>query len=299
MGEGWRKLLRRMGMGVILAGLLLDCRGAQVVVWEADGAEMVPVPPGEFIRGSREEEMDLALHLCLENRGTCTRERFEDEGPQRRVYVDGFTIDRHEVTNARYRECVSAGACRPPLNNSSRMRSEYYDDPHYAHYPVIYISWHDANGYCRWAGKRLPSEAEWEKAARGTDGRRWPWGNRWDPKKLNSWVAGPHDTTRAGSHPRGASPYGAMDLAGNVWEWVADGYEYGYYAHAPDRNPRGPPQAKTKVLRGGSWISDSQYTRTTYRFQRPPDYRTANFGFRCASSRASPVLRSKEALHDR
>ena len=296
MSANWKKLLGRIGVGAILACLLLNCRGRKVIVWEADGAEMVFVPPGEFVRGSRDGEMDLALRLCLQNRGTCTRQRFEDEGPQRRVYLDGFYIDRQEVTNARYRKCVSSDACRPPLNDSSRMRSQYYDDPRYADYPVIYVSWQDADDYCRWVGKRLPSEAEWEKAARGTEDRRWPWGDRWDPKRLNSWVAGPHDTTRVGSYPQGASPYGAMDMAGNVWEWVADWYEYDHYARAPDRNPRGPPHGKTRVLRGGSWISDSQYTRTTYRFQRPPDYRTANFGFRCASSWSSPALRGREAL---
>jgi len=294
----WRKLPNRIGVGAALLCLVLCCRGDghEVIVWTADGAEMVLVPAGEFVQGSRDEEIERALQLCLQNRGTCTLQWFEDEGPQRRVYLDGFYIDRYDVTNARYERCVSAGVCHPPFPISSRMRSEYCGHPRYADYPVIYVSWQDADDYCRWAGKRLPSEAEWEKAARGVTGRRWPWGNRWDPQKLNSWSAGLHDTTQVGGYPQGGSPYGAMDMAGNVWEWVADWYEYGYYGRAPDRNPYGPSRGRSKVLRGGSWLSDSQYTRTTFRFPRPSDYRTASFGFRCASSRASPVLRNDNVL---
>jgi len=170
---------------------------------------MVYVPAGEFIMGSDEGD--------------------SDEQPVHTVYLDAFYIDKYEVTNAQYRRCVEAGAYSLPHS------TDRYTDPNYAEYPVVYVDWYQAEAYCRWAGKRLPTEAEWEKAARGTEGRIWPWGNAFDGSKVNSCDKncpydyndasvddGYADTAPVGSYPAGASPCGALDMAGNVWEWVAD-----------------------------------------------------------------------------
>jgi len=226
-------------------------------VWERDGAVMVKVPAGEFIMGSPDGEGD------------------DDEHPQHTVYLDGFWIDQTEVTNARYRQCVEAGDCEEPA---------YWDDSDYnaSDQPVVGVSWYDADNYCRWAGKRLPTEAEWEKAARGTDGRVYPWGNRAPDCSKAQFSPCPGMTVPVGSKPAGASPYRALDMAGNVWEWVADWYDSGYYARSPDRNPQGPDSGSARVLRGGSWYGSGWFVRTADRSSG----HTANIlnyvGFRCA-----------------
>ena len=227
------------------------------------GHEIVYVPPGEFIIGS-------------EDGGN-------DERPQHKVHLDAFYIDKYEVTNAQYEVCVDAGSCNPPISNSSSSRVSCYGNPAYDGYPVIHVSWHDADAYCRWAGGRLPTEAEWEKAARGTDGRKFPWGDRWDASKVNSWEAGPGDTTAVGSYLAGVSPYGALDMAGNVWEWCQDWYDEDYYAHSPQRNPQGHDSGTHRVLRGGSWLSLEWDVRGAVRFRGAPDLRDHNLGFRCVS----------------
>jgi formylglycine-generating enzyme required for sulfatase activity len=202
-----------------------------------DGALLVFVPAGEFTMGSDDGN--------------------SDEQPAHTVYLDAFAIDRTEVTNAQYARCVQAGACRPPGSSSSYTRANYFADPRYADHPVIYVSWDDARAYCAWAGRRLPTEAEWEKAARGTDGRTYPWGDEWDASKANTSEAGPGDTTPVGAYPQGASPYGALDMAGNVWEWVADWYGEDYYRESPGENPLGPASGTNRVVRGGSWATFS------------------------------------------
>jgi len=226
------------------------------------GTEMVYVPSGKFTMGSDSGD--------------------PDESPVHTVYLDGFWIDRTEVTNAAFQKCVEAGACSRPIN-SSNTRDNYYNNPTFADYPVIYMNHYDAEGYCRWVGKRLPSEAEWEKAARGTDGRAWPWGDTFDAGKLG--IGRGEDTARAGSNPAGASPYGALDMAGNVLEWVADWYAPDYYAQSPERNPQGTATGVDNVLRGGRWWDAEYDLRTTRRWHLGSNTRTAYLGFRCARDR--------------
>ena len=201
------------------------------------------------------------------------------------VSLDSFWIDKTEVTNAMYAECVQAGKCNPPRSNRSNTRERYYGNPAFDDYPVIYVPWLDANAYCAWVGGRLPTEAEWEKAARGIDGRSFPWGDP-DPASVGD-VANYHaqDTTQVGIYPSGASPYGALDMAGNVSEWVADWFSPEYYGNPPTINPVGPDSGEYRVWRGGSWANTSTDRLRTYsRTGNLPTDATGGIGFRCARS---------------
>jgi len=233
-------------------------------VRDIDGMEMVHISAGEFTMGST---------------------RAEHEQPVRQVSLDAFWIDRYEVTNQQYSLCVEAGACTGPAFNYSSTRDSYYNNPEYANYPVIYVTWPQAQSYCEWTGGRLPSEAEWEKAARGaTDERSYPWGNQAPDCNLVNFggdegcVA---DTSAAGAYPDGASPYGVMDMSGNVWEWVADWYDEAYYANSPLQNPPGPEDGLQRVLRGGSWYKFANAIRVSYREVNVPEGRWNHLGFRC------------------
>ena len=247
---------------------------------DTTGTERVSVPAGEFLMGSTDAQIQAAVLQCVADGETdqdC-KAWIQPEGPQHSVYLDAFWIDKTEVTNAQYKKCVSAGAC---------PGSPYSDDSEYNgdNQPVVGW-WEDAAAYCAWAGARLPTEAEWEKAARGTDGRIYPWGNdEPDCDRVNYWDCVGRTTT-VGTYPSGASPYGALDMAGNAWEWVNDWYAEGYYSGSPDRNPQGPELGQEHVLRGGSWFDESHYVRAVYRhwIDTTGWGLYYYYGFRCASS---------------
>jgi|CXWK01.1.fsa_nt_gi serine/threonine-protein kinase len=242
--------------------------------------EQVFVPAGSFMMGSEDGS---------------------DEQPVHEVTLDAFWIDRTEVTNAQYAACVDDGACDPPGNSSSDTRGSYYGNPEYADYPVIHVSWDDAAAYAAWAGGRLPTEAEWEYAARGPESLEYPWGNTFDGERLNfcdancpfdprnsSWDDGHADTAPAGSYPEGASWAGALDMAGNVWEWTNDWYDSDYYTRSPGNNPTGPETGQYRALRGGSWGSFGQNSRAAVRLIDIPVIRYNLIGFRVVELLSDP-----------
>jgi formylglycine-generating enzyme required for sulfatase activity len=237
-----------------------------------DGAPLVFVPAGPFPMGVPPGDRDGG----------------RDEYPRHDVTLDAFYIDKHEVTNGRYLEFVRAAAHRVPQHPSKKDRSLWENGlmpESIGDRPVINVDWHDAAAYCAWAGRRLPTEAEWEKAARGGDDRRFPWGNV-EPthKHLNfnqHWI-GEKTLMPVGSYEAGKSPYGAYDMAGNVWEWVADWYDARYYEKSPDKNPKGPESGKGKVLRSSGWQVETPLVRIFTRVESDPLVRNESTGFRCA-----------------
>lgn len=231
-------------------------------VRESDQMTMVLIPQGEFRIGSTDGKVD--------------------EQPVHRVRLDAFWMDQTEVTNAQYKKCAASGLCTNPSLGDSFTRHEYYtsDNEQYADFPVIHVNWYQAAAYCKWAGGRLPTEAEWEAAARGTDGRTYPMGDAVAKGSAN-YAGFVGDTTRVGSYPSGSSPYGVLDMAGNVWEWASDWYDQDFYSRSPDRNPTGPPSGSSRVLRGGSWEDDSDLLRSANRNFNDPLISTTTWGFRC------------------
>ena len=226
-----------------------------------DGMTLVFVPEGPFLMGYSGG--------------------YNDEQPEHTVTLDAFWIDKTEITTGAYAACVQAGTCKPPSRFTGNAIDHLYGNPATTDYPVIYVSWKDAETYCNWAGMRLPTEAEWEKAARGTDGRLYPWGNTPPNDQLENFDDHVMDVVRVGSYPDGASPYGALDMAGNVWEWTADWYGKDYYSQSASANPTGPETGTKRVLRGGSWIFDAPGSRTSYRYSKDPTYSNYDAGFRC------------------
>ncbi len=244
------------------------------------GVEMIRIPAGEFIMGSEDG--------------------FPDEVPVHTVYLDTYYIDRFETTNAEYQRCVIDGACEPPrqfdccAHQAVGTILDYYGNPAYDNYPVTWTNWYDAINYCEWRGVRLPTEAEWEKAARGTDGRTYPWGNDDPtPAHLNfNWPSGTFDqeplgvTAPVGSYSLGASPYGVLDMAGNVYEWVQDVYAVDYYSRSPYENPTGPDpdDGGWRIARGGSFWNQAYRNRSSNRNNAylPADLAHFDAGIRCA-----------------
>lgn len=205
----------------------------------------------------------------------------EDERPFHQIRLDAYAVDLYEITTARYAAFLRVTGRQPPWLWES-VNLEIHGDR-----PVIGVDWHDADAYCRWAGKRLPSEAEWEKAARGTDGRSFPWGNQQPTPDLANFALGARFSYSqalmpVGRYEKGKSPYGMYEMAGNVWEWVQDWYAGNYYERSPEVNPKGPDEGQLKVLRGGSWSELPKYLLTYGRFKLPPETRNSYTGFRCA-----------------
>jgi serine/threonine-protein kinase len=253
-------------------------------VWESDGAEMVFVPAGEFMMGS-------------ELLG-------DDERPVRQVYLDAFWIDRYEVTNERFARFVADSGYQTEAEQRGwgwvqidadweEVQGANWQHPggpdsnvdDKQNHPVVLVSWNDADAYCRWAGKQLPGEAQWEKAARGPSlAEGYAWGEAFNASLTNTKESERASTTPVGSFsPQADSPYGVADMTGNVGEWVADWYDSAYYSQAPVANPPGPVTGTYKVLRGGSWLFDELYARTAFRYNMRPDYTYDFTGFRCVS----------------
>ena len=235
-------------------------------IWQrsADSMVMVYIPAGEFTMGSEPE--DPCAHL--------------DEQPKHKVFLDSYWIDQNEISNAQYKICYDAGYCQEPTPCGSEEFT--YQDLNKGHYPVTCLTWEEAGLYCQWIGGRLPTEAQWEKAARGTDYLKYPWGNEFDQARCNSQESELEGPVPVGSYsPEGDSPYGLQDMAGNVWEWTRDWYDIEYYGRAPSDNPSGPMGGERRSLRGGSWYANDCSVRTSYRYYDVPYGRSPGVGFRC------------------
>lgn len=284
---------------LVWAALLLFGDSASIGATGIIGREsspMVLIPEGPFLRGSPAGQGD------------------PDEQPQRTIHLGAFYLDRYEVTNRQYQAFLKTTNHRVPEHCCDPSYNLWKDTeiaPALLNHPVVNVDWFDAQSYCQWADKRLPTEAEWEKAAKGSEGRVFPWGNNWEPTRANgvSYWAGRDFATPeeakawwgdAGAEisqtkgiqgiltmpvtalEQSATPTGLMHMAGNVWEWIADWYDPNYYATSPDRSPKGPETGEYKVLRGGAWLNHRHLLRTTARDGSRPTMRNHGTGFRCA-----------------
>jgi formylglycine-generating enzyme required for sulfatase activity len=254
----WKRALTAVLIAAIPAALfyLAGSLGKESV--GKDGAPMVLIPAGNFFMGD------------------------DEESPRRAIYVDAFYLDQYEVTVARYAEFLKAtGNLKKPADWPEDNLKDF------GNFPVIGVDWHDAESYCRWAGKRLPTEAEWEKAARGNDGRKYPWGDDAPTSSHARFaISGSNSVYRdgisqVGNHPKGVGPFGVYDLAGNAWEWIADWYSPSF-SRAEVQNPKGPDSGTAKVLRGGGWSDGAERITTTKRMYANPQERAEDIGFRCA-----------------
>lgn len=207
-----------------------------------------------------------------------------DAKPNHPVYLDGFYMDRYEVSNGDYAQCVAAGECAEPTSNASRTRESYYGNVNFSRFPVVNVTWQDAADYCAYAGKRLPTEAEWERAARGADSDRiYSWGNSAPRSPFINTSDIPGDTEMPNSYPKGGSPFGIQDTIGNVSEWTSDWYSADYYSSEDAvRNPQGPASGSEKVVRGGSFETRLSTLHITNRYPMDPDAGYDTVGFRCA-----------------
>jgi len=254
-----------------------NAQGFREFVWRKDNSVMITIPAGEFLMGSPDNE------------------GMSWEHPQHKVYVEAFSIDKYEVTNEQYAKfCAATGRLQRDVTEFDDMPAYTSSGPSS---PAVKVTWLDAAAYAKWAGKRLPTEAEWEKAARGSDGRLYPWGNeapdadgifRANLGPRQDTVAGKRDgylyCAPVGSFPAGASPYGVMDMAGNVDEWCVDRFEEDYYAKGPARNPKGPASGLGRVCRGGNWGVGAEYLRCAARTATDPSWPFASVGFRCVAN---------------
>lgn len=270
-------VLAQQGKGLPAAYSVEEVSGLLTLEQWQELATQIAIPSGPFIMGTDSQQSNEQNH------------------PQHTVGLGAYKIDKYPVTNAQYARFVAATGHRPP-SHWAQGKIPAGKELH----PVTLVSWHDAQAYAKWAGKRLPTEAEWEKAARGTDGRRWPWGNAMEPSRLNTYY-NVGSTTKVTVYPQGASPYGVMDMAGNVSEWTADDFKpypgsdapadlfkakAGVVSSAADRSMKVIDLVTTdavyKVMRGGSWKSDPFSTATYHRNYSLPHYASDFYGFRCA-----------------
>lgn len=244
---------------------------------------MIDVPAGWFLMGTNRIDDDpYGLETQYDN----------TELPQRRVWLDAYRIDQYEATLGEYLAFLGERNQEPSQELTHLIwhliSVHYIPEPVLAPWPALYVTWENADAFCRARGKRLPSEAEWEKAARGTDGSLFPWGE--DPPTEEIAVFGQYHVheiplvAAVDSYPEGRSPYGLHHMAGNMAEWVRDWFNFDYYAIMPDRNPTGPGEGRYKAVRGGSWRSKPQMLRTATRGGAFPHQRAATIGFRCAQS---------------
>ncbi|MEI7989762.1 MAG: SUMF1/EgtB/PvdO family nonheme iron enzyme, partial [Chloroflexota bacterium] len=261
---------------------------AKTRISQKDGMEMIYIPAGEFLMGSADSDSDA----------------YSAEKPQHKVYLDGYWMDKTEVTNAMFAKYVEATGYKTDSEKTGSGTTCNHDGcgitngadwqhpggpgsniDSKANHPVVQMNWNDAKGYCEWGGGRLPTEAEWEKGARGEDGRKYPWGNGSPDKSMLNFDMNLVDTAAVGSYPSGASPYGLLDMSGNVAEWVNDWYGDNYYQSSPQKNPTGPDSGTVgvlgtfRVLRGGSWNDDFRLVRAAFRVD--PNFRGVINGFRC------------------
>ena len=254
-----------------------------------DGMNMVYVPAGEFQMGSSNADLDAAMEACARASGTerqCERDRYLHEQPVHTVTLDAFWIDQTEVTNAQFSEFLNdqgnqieegiswleprAGHRGIEYGQIKEGNGIFRPREGYEDYPVVEVSWYGASAYCSWAGGRLPTEAEWEYAARGPESAVYPWGDVFNQYALNYndtgfFGGGQVHWMPAGSFPAGASWCGALDMAGNVWEWVSDWWSEDYYGRSPGHNPQGPDSGEFRLGRGGSWYDDPWHVRSAYR----------------------------------
>ena len=257
-------------MLLIILLLLTACNSQKAEITDEKGVEMILIPEGTFVMGSDASNFDY-------------------EKPAHQVALDAYYIDKYEVTNALYKACVDEGVCDQPVNPG------VYSDSQFAQYPVTFVKWQMAVDFCEWRGARLPTEAEWEKAARGTDERSYPWGNEFVDSNANfcdgkcilaaadkSIDDGYQEAAPVGSYPKGVSPYGVYDMAGNVWEWVADWADEDYYANSPEANPQGPETGKLRNIRGGSWHDPQGFLLSYARGANQPSLILKELGIRCA-----------------
>ena len=253
-------------VGVVTLLMSVGCSSSKD---KAKKPGMVVVPAGEFIRGSA---------------------NIGDAKPVKEIYLDEFWIDTYEVTVDEYSRCVRVGNCEPPKEGGlCSGNGVNWEKKGRGNHPINCATAFNAEGFCKWAGKRLPTEAEWEKAARGTDGRTYPWGEE-DPGCGRAVMndgglgCGRESTWPVGSKPSGVSPYGVHDMVGNVLEWTADRYDDKYYRTSPARNPQGPKSGISRVKRGGGWGSGASSLRAANRYDVKPGDARVNIGFRCARS---------------
>jgi formylglycine-generating enzyme required for sulfatase activity len=245
---------------------------------EIPPTEMIQIPAGEFQMGC-DPDHNLGI--------TC----YTWDLPLHTVYLDAYAIAKNEVTNADYARCVMAGACAAPVEASSYTRPVYFGNPDFDQYPVVHVTWQDAYDYCAWAGMRLPTEAEWEKAGKGTSPQAFPWGDTGPTCSVVNFSASfssqcVGDTNQVGSYLAGASPFGALDMAGNASEWVNDWYAADYYGASPSSNPPGPESGTKKVVRGGGYGNMDQDILVAGRSYGSPETDNVGRGFRCAASPA-------------